>query len=75
VIVSGTATADVLQGLDALDVYFGANKTALVQAYTAQQAQYAAEQLQLKLHPPVTPNTVINYWRIKSSVYLPPSNQ
>jgi hypothetical protein len=75
VIVSGTATADVLQGLDALHVYFGANKNALVQAYSARQAQFAAEQLQLKLHPPVRPNTVINYWPIKSNVYLPTSNQ
>jgi hypothetical protein len=72
-IVSGTATADVLQGLNALDIYFGANQNDLVQAYSARQAAFAAEQLQLKLHPPVRPNTVINYWRIKSSV--PPSNQ
>jgi hypothetical protein len=74
IIVSGTASADVLQGLDALDVYFGANKSALVQAYNRQQAQFAAEALQLKLHPPVRPNTVINYWPIKSSVYPTSSN-
>jgi hypothetical protein len=74
IIVSGTAGADVLQGLDALEVYFGANKSALVQAYNRQQAQWAAEQLQLKLHPPVRPNTVINYWPIKSSVYPTGSN-
>jgi hypothetical protein len=74
-IVSGTATADVLQGLDALDIYFGVNKNALVQAYTVRQEQFTAEQLQLKLHPPVRPNTVINYWPIKSSVYPTGSNQ
>jgi len=74
-VVSGTATADVLQGLDALQVYFEANKNALVQAYSVQQAQFAAEQLQLKLNPPVRPNTVINYWPIKSSVYPTGSNQ
>jgi hypothetical protein len=75
VIVSGTATTDVLQGLNALDIYFGANKNALVQAYSVRQAQFAAEQLQLKLHPPVRPNTVINYWPIKSSVYPTGPNQ
>jgi hypothetical protein len=75
IIVSGTASAEVLQGLDALNVYFGANKSALVQAYNRQQAQFAAEALQLQLHPPVRPNTVINYWPIKSSVYPTGSNQ
>jgi hypothetical protein len=74
VIISGTASPDVIQGLDALHVYFGANKSALVQAYNRQQTQWAAEQLQLKLHPPVRPNTVINYWPIKSSVYPTGSN-
>jgi hypothetical protein len=75
VIVSGTAIADVQQGLDALDIYFGANKSALVQEYNQRQATYAAEALQLKLHPPVRPNTVINFWPIKSSVYPTGSNQ
>jgi peptidoglycan hydrolase-like protein with peptidoglycan-binding domain len=75
VTVSGTASADVLQGLDALDVYFGTNKSALVQAYNQRQATFAAEALQLKLHPPVRPNTVINFWPIKSGVYPSGSQQ
>jgi hypothetical protein len=75
IIVSGTADADTVQGLDALHVYFGANKNALAQAYARQQAQWAGKQLQLKLHPPVRPNTVINFWPIKSSVYPTGANQ
>ncbi len=69
VIVSGTGSTATIQGLDALHRYFGANESSLVQAYSRQQAQFAAEQLQLRLHPPVKPNTVINYWPIKSSLY------
>jgi hypothetical protein len=69
VIVSGTASPDELQGLDAAHLYFGANRIPLIQAYTLRQAEFAAEQLHLKLYPPVRPATVINYWPIKSSVY------
>jgi hypothetical protein len=70
-VVSGTASADAIQGLTALHKYFGENQASLIQAYTLRQAQFAAEQLQLKLNPPVRPSTIINYWPIKSSVYLP----
>jgi hypothetical protein len=73
-IVSGTATPEELQGLDAAHRYFGANQTSLIQAYAVRQAQFAAEQLHLKLYPPVKPATVINYWPIKSSVYPTGSN-
>ena len=75
VVVSGTASADDIQDLDTLHNYFSANSTLLIQAYQQQQAQNAALALQLKLHPPVKPNTVINYWPIKSSVYLPGANR
>jgi hypothetical protein len=75
VIVSGTADGDTLQGFDALHAYFGANKNTLAQVYAQKQAQWAAEQLQLKQHPPVRPNTVINFWPIKSSVYPTGANQ
>jgi hypothetical protein len=74
-IVSGTASPEELQGLDAVHLYFGANRTSLVQAYTLRQAEFAAEKLHLKLYPPVRPATVINYWPIKSSVYPTGSNQ
>jgi hypothetical protein len=74
-IVSGTATPEELQGLDAAHLYFGANRASLIQTYTLRQAEFAAEQLHLKLYPPVRPATVINYWPIKSSVYPTGTNQ
>jgi hypothetical protein len=73
--VSGTASPDDLQELDALHSYFSANSASIIQAYRQQQARNAALALQLKLHPPVRPSTVINYWPIKSGVYLTGSNQ
>jgi hypothetical protein len=75
VVVSGTASADDIRALDALHSYFSANSNSLIQAYRQQQAQNAERALQLKLHPPVRPNTVINYWPIKSNVYITGSNQ
>jgi hypothetical protein len=75
VIVSGTGSLEMVQGLDALHQYYGANEEALIQEYSLKQAQWSAVELELKLHPPVRPNTVINYWPIKSSVYLTGSNQ
>ena len=69
VVVSGTASADTIQVLDAMHTYFGANSGVLVQQYRQWQTQNSARALQLKLHPPIRPNTVINYWPIKSSVY------
>ncbi len=75
IIVSGTASAQDIQDLNALHTYFAENGSALVQQYKQEQAENAARALQLKLHPPVRPNTVINYWPIKSSVYLPVSSQ
>jgi len=75
IIVSGTASVEDLQALDALHSYFAANSTSIIQAFQQQQAQNAARALQLKLHPPIRPNTVINYWPIRSSVYPTGSNQ
>lgn len=74
-IVSGTASPDQIQALNDLHTYYAANSDALVQTFTAKQAQWAKELLQLKLHPPVRPDTVINYWPIKSSVYPTGSGQ
>jgi hypothetical protein len=75
IIVSGSASPDDLQELDALHSYYSANSVSIIQAYRQQQARNAALALQLKLHPPVRPNTVIDYWPIKSRVYLTGSNQ
>jgi hypothetical protein len=73
--VSGTGTPDEIQALNALHAYYAANSDAMIQTYTERQAQWAAQLLQWKLHPPVRPNTVINYWPIKSSVYPTGSGQ
>ena len=43
----------------------------MVAAYHQQQATNAACQQWLQTHPTVPPNTVINYWPVKSQVYLP----
>jgi len=67
--VSGTATAEEAQALNDLHGYYAANSAGLIQTYTQKQAQWAAQLLQLQLNPPVRPNTVINYWPIKSSIY------
>ena len=75
IVVSGSASAEDTQALDTIHAYYGANSSALTQAFARQQARYAALLLQLKLHPPVRPDTVINYWPIKSSVYLKGSGQ
>jgi hypothetical protein len=44
-----------------MHTYFGANSGALIREYRQWQAENAARALQLKLHPPARPNTVINY--------------
>jgi len=51
-IVSGSATADEVQELDAFHAYVAENSSNIVQAYQWQQAQNAALALQLKLYPP-----------------------
>jgi hypothetical protein len=71
VVVSGTASADDVAGLNAIHSYYAANSTDILQAYQQLQARNAAAALQAKLHPPRRPNTVINYWPIKSAVYRP----
>jgi hypothetical protein len=74
VIVNGTASTDEVQTLNELHGYYSANSVALTRAYQQQQVAEAAQALQLKLHPPTRPNTVINYWPIRSNAHLPGSN-
>ena len=61
---------DVAQ-LGALCTYYNANQTQLATAYQQAQAAQAAQAQWLKEHPPVQPNTVVNFWPVKSNVYLP----
>jgi len=74
-IVTGSASPDALSAFDDFHSYFGANETQMVQAYWQRSALAARQQLQLRLHPPVKPDPVINFWPIKSSVYLSGSSQ
>ncbi len=75
IIVSGTASPDDLLALDGLHLYFGANRQQLVSAYQENQARYQAALREQALHPGARPDTVINYWPIKSGVYLTGSGQ
>ncbi len=72
-IIAGDANAqpDALAALNALCLYYDANSAQMVAAYNQRQAYNAAYQQWQAAHPPQTPNTVINYWPVKSQVYLP----
>ena len=49
--------------LDALHVYFDANKQRLIDDYGKREAANATRQQWLKDHPPVPKDIVVNYWR------------
>ena len=51
-----------LAALDALHVYFDANKQRLIADAAKRQAALAEKERQLKEHPPAPKNTVINFW-------------
>ena len=72
-IVAGdpSANPDAVAALNALCAYYNANSAQMVAAYNQQQANNAAYQQWLQAHPPVQQNTVINYWPVKSQVWLP----
>lgn len=77
IVVEGnpTANADALADLDALHAYFNVNRAVMIQDYRQMMAKEAAQAAWNKAHPPVIKDTVINYWPIKSSVYLKGANQ
>ncbi len=56
-----------LAALDALHVYYDANKQRLMEEYVKRETTNAERARWLKEHPPVPKNTVINYWK-KSAV-------
>jgi hypothetical protein len=60
---------DAIAALNALCAYYDANSAQMIAAYNQQQAVNAAQQQWLQTHPPVQPNTVINFWPVKSNVY------
>ena len=60
-----------MAALVALCAYYDTNKAQMIAAYNQQQAYNAAYQQWMAAHPQPTPNTVINYWPVKSRLYLP----
>jgi hypothetical protein len=52
-----------LIGLDALHVYYDANKQRLAEEYAQREAAEAERQQWLKDHPPEPKDIVVNYWR------------
>jgi hypothetical protein len=70
-IVAGAPDAypEAIATLKALCAYYDAHRAQMIVTYNRQQAANAAQQQWLQNHPPVTPDTVVNFWPIKSSVY------
>jgi hypothetical protein len=54
--------------LDALHVYYDANKQQLAEQYAKREAENAARAQWLKEHPPVPQDVVVNYWRKPSEL-------
>ena len=61
--------------LDALHVYFDANKQAILDNFATREAARIAREQWLKDHPPVPKDTVINYWRKPDELPTPGQNQ
>lgn len=56
-------TAEDLTALNALHVYFDANRQRLADKYVKRQAARVERERWLKAHPPVPKDIVVNYWR------------
>ncbi len=54
--------AQELQGLDALHVYYDANRQRLTEEHVKREAEDAARAQWIEEHPPVPKDTVINFW-------------
>ena len=78
IIVDGNAAnnPDALAELDALHAYYNANRDQIITACQQRTAAWAKQAAWNKAHPPSqqTAPTVINFWPIKSSVYLKGAN-
>ena len=62
--------AKALAALDALHAYYDTNHAQMIADYERREQESAAHEAWLRTHPPVRPDTVINYWPVKSRVYL-----
>ena len=73
-IVDNTCTpplAEDLAWLNAIHSYYTANSTQLAADYQKRVIEWQSQELWKKTHPPVPQNTVMNFWPIKGSAYLP----
>jgi hypothetical protein len=67
--------AEDIAALDALHVYYNANSQKLAADYAKRVADQHAQELWRKAHPAVPKDAVVNFWPIKSSVYLGSGNK
>ncbi len=65
----GPLPDEAVVGIEALHVYFDANRARIIEESKKREAARIAQEQWLKEHPPVPKNTVINFWPIKSRVY------
>lgn len=65
--VNGAPAEEDLTALDALHVYYDANKQRLIEESVKLQAANEERARWLKEHPPVPKDTVINYWKKTSA--------
>ena len=62
--------ADFLSALDALHVFFDANKDRLANEHAKRVADLTKQEQWLKEHPPKPQDTVVNFWPGKNTVIL-----
>lgn len=63
-------TTQDLASMNVLHHYFEVNRDKLKAAYAVREQQRIEQEQWQKEHPPVPQDTIINFWPIKSSVYL-----
>ena len=71
-IVEGNAAENpaAVAALNALHEHYDANRLRIIGEYQQQQADNTEHARQLREHPPVQKDTVINFWPKKNSIYL-----
>ena len=56
--------------LEAMHSFYNSHRVRLIRDYQVREAAERERQHQLREHPPIPKDTVINYWPKKSSIYL-----
>lgn len=60
--------AEDLTALDALHVYFDANRQTLIEEHEKREAAHAEQQRQWREHPPTPPDIIVNFWPGKNTI-------